>query len=34
MRADGVLPFVIRPAAGPWDAPPTGRVLLPGATGF
>ena len=21
IRADGVLPFVIRPAAGPWDAP-------------
>ena len=29
MWADGVLPFAIYPAAGPWDAPPTGRVLLP-----
>ena len=34
MRADGVLPFDIRPAAAPRTAPPTGRVLLTGATGF
>ena len=29
MRADGVLPFVIRSAAGPWDAPPTGASCSP-----
>ena len=34
MRADGVLPFDIRPAAAPRTPPPTGRVLLTGATGF
>ena len=34
MRADGVLPFDIRPAAAPGTAPPRGRVLLTGATGF
>ena len=34
MRADGVLPFDTRPAAAPRNAPPTGRVLLTGATGF
>ena len=33
MRADGVLPFDIRPAGAPRTAPPTGRVLLTGATG-
>ena len=34
MRADGVLPFDIRPAAAPRAAPRAGRVLLTGATGF
>ena len=34
MRADGVLPFDIRPAAAPRAAPQAGRVLLTGATGF
>ena len=33
MRADGVLPFDIRPAAVPRAVPQAGRVLLTGATG-